>query len=137
MADTGHGASVTFGTTGGTWLVREINSPGQFTRPRVQTTYLGTSAASGQTYMPGDLDDHEEVELTIVYQTTQGLPARGTANETITVTFPISAGGSSASTVAGNGFITGADYPPLQTNTLQEGKIRFSWANLPTFTAQT
>lgn len=134
MADTGHGATLTFGTTGGTWNCRSIGALDQ-NRPRVKTSYLGTSAVDS--FMPGDLTELSEVEAEIIYASTAGLPAIGSATETVTITYPISSGGNAASTVAAAGFITGTSYPELRTNELQIGKIRFSFAGAATFTAQT
>lgn len=68
--DTGHGATITFATTGGTWLCRQISGP-TLELPRVNTSHLGTSTR--QTMMAGDLVEISEVTLEILFQGTQGL----------------------------------------------------------------
>jgi len=119
--DTGHGASVTFGTTGGTWLVRRISGP-ELTTPIVDKTYLATSTR--RAYMPGDLQEVGPVTLEILFQGAQGLPAQGTV-ETITITHPTASGNSSPANLAGTGFIRRTKYPDFQTNELQIGEIEF------------
>ena len=52
VPDTGHGASVTFGTTSWTGRVRKVNGI-EVSKEAVETTYLGTS--TNKTFMAGDL----------------------------------------------------------------------------------
>lgn len=135
--DTGHGASVTFGTTSWSGKLTGIPTNLQLTRGRVETTYLGTS--TNRSYMPGDLNELNEITLDVLFEGATGLPATGTAAETITITFPIPATGTTAPNIAGTGFITGIQYPSLQTGTLQTGQITISFdgGTGPTFTAAT
>lgn len=136
VPDTGHGFSVSFGTTAWTGWLRSLPSNLKLARPRVNTTHA--ASASTQKYMPGDLDDHEEIELEVLFDSVKALPARGSADETITITLPLPAGGAAAAaTIAGTGFITSVEYPSLVTNEVQIGKIRFSWSGAtgPTWTA--
>jgi len=132
--DTGHGATITFATTGGTWLCRQISGP-DVTRPVVDTSYLGTSVK--RTKMPGDLDDWGPVTLMVLFQGSQGLPARSTVSETITITHPTAAGASTPANLAGSGLINRVKYPDFQTNELQIGEIEFTWDGVtgPTWTA--
>ncbi len=135
VPDTGHGSSITFGTTGGTWKVLSYDNNLEYSLPRVKTSYMATSSVDA--YMPGDLRDHQPITVKVLFQGTQGLPAMGTV-ETITVTFPIPGGGAvSAATIAGTGFIMGVKYPPLRTNELQIGEITFTFdgGTGPTWTA--
>lgn len=133
--DTGHGASVTFGTTGGTWLARRI-SEFEESLPIVDTSYLATSTR--RTTMAGDLRERNTVVVQILFQGTQGLPAQGTA-ETITITHPTASGNSTPANLAGTGFIRRTQYPAFETNTLQMGEIEFEFngGTGPTFTAAT
>lgn len=134
--DTGHGASITFGTTGGTWLCRQISGP-EVTRPVVDTSHLATTTK--RTKMAGDLDDWGPVVLQILFQGTQGLPARSTSAETITITHPTAPGGSTPATLAGTALINRVKYPDFQTNELQIGEIEFTYdgGTGPTWTAAT
>lgn len=136
VPDTGHGATVTFGTTSWSGKLLGIPTNLQRTRPRVETTYLGTS--NNRTYMPGDLDELGEITLDVLFEGTLGLPATGTAAETITITFPLPGGGAAtAPNIAGTGFITGTSMPALQTGVLQQGQITFTFngGTGPTYTA--
>ena len=135
VPDTGHGASVTFGTTSWSGKLIAIPTNLQRTRPRVDTTHLGTSGT--RTYMPGDLDDLNEITLDVLFEGSVGLPATGTAAETITITFPLPGGGAAtAPNIAGTGFITSTTFPPLQTGTIQQGQITFTFngGTGPTYT---
>jgi hypothetical protein len=136
VPDTGHGATVTFATT--SWSGKLVGIPTnlQLTRPRVDTTHLGTS--TNRSYMPGDVNELGEITLDVLFEGTVGLPAIGTAAETITITFPLPGGGAAtAPNIAGTGFITGVQYPPLQTGTVQQGQITFTYngGTGPTYTA--
>lgn len=122
--DTGHAASVTFGTTGGTWLCRQISGP-DMTTPPVNKSHLATS--TNEAKMPGDLRDIGPVVLRILFQGSQGLPAHGSAAETITITHPTAAGNTTPANLAGTAFINRTKYPDFQTNTMQEGEIEFTY----------
>ncbi len=136
--DTGHGASVTFGTT--SWSGKVIGIPTNLNkaRPRVDISYLGTSGQ--REYMPGDLEDLGEITLDVAFEAATGLPATGTASETVTITWPLAPGGGgvTAASLAGTGFITAINYPPMQTNTIQQGQITISFDGFtgPTWTAE-
>lgn len=134
--DTGHGASITFGTTGGTWLCRQISGP-EVTRPVVDTSHLTTSTKRSK--MAGDLDDWGPVTLTILFQGSQGLPARSTTYETITITHPTAPGGSTPATLAGSAIINRVKFPDFITGELQIGEIEFTYDGItgPTYTAAT
>lgn len=133
QVDTGHGASITLGTTAGTWKCRKIE-PGTKSLPTVDTTYLAT--ANMRTKMVGDLYDWTKPKVTILVQGTQGLPALGVA-ETITITFPIPSSGTVGATLIGTGILTDVTWPSLETNTLQEGTLEWTWdgATPPAYTA--
>lgn len=132
--DTGHGATATFGTTGGTWLCRSISGLPERT-PIVDISHLTT--ATRRKTMPGDLRERETVKLRILFQGSQGLPAHGTGTaETITITHPTAAGNSTPANLAGTGYICFTKYPDFETNTPQEGEIEFEYdGGTLTFTA--
>jgi hypothetical protein len=135
VPDTGHGASVTFGSTSWSGKLVDVPTNLQRTRARVQTTHLGTSGA--HTYMPGDVDELGEITLDVLFEGKTGLPSTGTAAETITITFPLPGGGAAvAPNIAGTGFITAISFPPLQTGVVQQGSITFTYdgGTGPTYT---
>lgn len=136
--DTGHGASVTFGTT--SWSGKLKGIPTNLSRkaPPVEITYLGSS--TNKEYMAGDLADLGEVTLDVAYESKTGLPALSTAPETVTITWPLApgGGGATAANIAGTAVITGVVYPPMQTGTMQIGQItiQYTGATGPTYTAE-
>ena len=136
--DTGHGASVTFGTTAWTGKIVGIPTNVALTRDPVDISHLATSGQ--REYMAGDLDAIGAVTLDVAFETATGLPGTTGTPETITITFPLAPGGGgvTAAKIAGTGFISGITYPPLQTNTMQTGQItiQFDGDTGPTFTAE-
>lgn len=135
--DTGHGATVTFGTTSWSGKIRGIPQNLTRTRPVVNISHLGTTGE--QETMPGDLTELGEVELDVLYEASVGLPSFAAAPETVTITYPLQATGGAvtAANVAGTAFVTHCGDPPLQTNQEMIAKIRikFNGATGPTFTA--
>lgn len=133
--DTGQGASITFGTQGGTWRCIKINGHAE-TRPKVNTSYLATSGY-GET-MPGDLVECGDFTVQVQFQGNQGLPTM-VAVETITITHPLAAGESGAANIAGTGYVIRRKYPDLETNTLKVGEfdIVFDGVTGPTLTLAT
>lgn len=132
--DTGHGATVTFGTSSFAfnWLTID---PGERVREPVETTHLGSSVP---TYMPGDLQYHDSATITFEWDPkTTAAPATTTTAETVTITWPIVT--SAGATLAGTALVKRIKFPPLQTQTLQVGEMELQWtgATAPTYTAGT
>lgn len=130
--DTGHGATITFGTTSHAfnWLTID---PGERTREPVETTHLGSTSP---TFMAGDLQRHDEATLTFEWDPkTTAAPATTTAAETVTITWPVVT--SAGATLAGTALIKRIKFPPLQTQTLQVGEMSIQWtgATPPAYTA--
>lgn len=133
--DTGHAATVTFGTTGGTWLARRIEGLEE-TTPIVDISHLTTTTR--RKTMPGDLRERNQVRIEFLFQGTQGLPAHGTTTETITITHPTAAGNSTPANLAGTAFIMKTKYPDFETNAVQLGVIEFEYDGTTlTYTAAT
>lgn len=133
--DTGHGATVTFGTSAWAGLIRAIPSNVAKSIPVVNISNLATT--TNELTMPGDLAAITECELDVLFASATAMPALG-VEETITITFPLqSSGASVAANIAGTGFISGITFPPLQTNQENIGKIKFQYngSTGPTFTA--
>lgn len=134
MADTGHGATLTFGTTGFT-LNRRMIGGSEFELPDVNKSHLGTTGF--EEYMPGDLEEPGEFEAECEFTpgAAGSIPARGTV-ETITQTYPIATGQSAGGTLAGTGYIKKVGTPELRTNTLMVVKVTVKWDGVtgPTFT---
>lgn len=122
--DTGHGATITFGTQGGTWRCTFIGGHSE-TRPVIDTTYHAT--ATRRTSMPGDLLEVSSFTVRAQFQGNQGLPTQSATPETVTVTRPIASGETTAAMIAGTAFVTRVKYPDLETNALQIGEFDIQW----------
>lgn len=101
MADVGTGSTITFGTSSYSASVTDIQIGGQ-ERAVIDTSHMGTTGA--RTKIVGDLYEPGTVEVSIIYDPNSEPPFG--AAETITVTWPIPAGGASGATLAGSGFIS-------------------------------
>lgn len=132
--DTGHGATITFGTSSIAWNWLTID-PGERMREPVNTTYLSSTAP---TYMAGDLQESGEAVLTFQFDPhgTATKYATTTTEETVTITWPIAPGGSAGATLAGTGLVTRVKFPQFQTNQLQVGEMTVKWTGTtpPAFT---
>lgn len=135
MADTGNGSTFAFGTSGFSAAIMSIKT-GTIKRPRINTSHLGTTTTTGETYVPGDLCDHDELELEVQYDPNTQPPYNG-AVEPVTLTFPIPSGLSNGATLTGNAFVTEFGGPTLKNNELMMATIKVSWTALPTFTDAT
>lgn len=102
--DTGMGASVAFGTTGFTANWKSIN--GQTQREIIDKTHLGSTSAreaiQAKMKNPGTL----EMEIQLDPGMTTAIPMTTTA-ETVTVTFPLMSGQTTAASLSSSGFVTG------------------------------
>lgn len=134
--DTGHGATVVFGTTSWAGKLTAIPTFVHETREPVSTVYLGTTTA--ETFMAGDIVKLGRVEFEVQFDSVNGLPATTTTAETITTTLPLPGGSAAvAATVAFSGLIVERIFPPLQTGVLQIGKIIVQPSGNITWTAAT
>lgn len=122
--DTGHGASITFGTQGGTYRCLNV---GGWTEARgdVPTWYLATTGF--KTYVPEDLNEPGEFTLAVQYEGTVGLPTLAATAETITVTHPVQPDESTAAYYAGSGYVKSREYPTLETNVLKVATVIIKW----------
>lgn len=133
--DTGHGASATFSSTSLSFNWTSIDL-GEETITDVKTTKLATTGY--HEYMPGDLKEGGEVSINFQWDSEAAQVALGTV-ETLTATLPIPAGGSTAATLAGTGYIKRIKRTSLETDTLQTGELTFMFdgGTGPAYTAGT
>lgn len=132
--DTGHGFTVTFGTSGFTALMRECDLPNEV-RQAIDASYVGDSSVLK---IPGDTTDHGQFSIRYVFDSRVARPTFSTA-ETITITLPkMITGSSAAATLAGTGFMTERKLPNMQSNQLNEGSAVgvFDGDTGPTFTVE-
>jgi hypothetical protein len=133
--DTGHGASISFGTSSEAFNWTAVKPPKE-TREPIGTEHL---ASTKMTKMPGDLSDYDTCTVEFQFDSEANLPTTDTAAQTITITWPQSTGQTAPATYAGTGMITGVDINQLQTGELQTGSmdISFDCQTGPTFTKAT
>lgn len=131
--DIGTGASIAFGTSSFTANMTSITPVSGAERASIQTTHLGTTTA--HTFVPGDLVNWGECEITFQFDPDDRPPIDDPA-ETITITFPLSSGGTGAATLAGSGFMTNyGNEVPLEELMTAEATIK--WTGDLTFSAET
>ena len=133
MADEGSGATLTFGTSGTSLDIVSIQAGG-VTREALETSHLDTS--TGKTFQPGDLHDPGEISVTWRYNPNVRPPYTASA-ETITITYPVPAGGSSGATEASTGFITSWDAPTLENDTIMDATLTIKRSGVISFTTST
>jgi len=83
---TGHGTTITFGTSGFTANLKNITGVG-FTREKIDTTHMGTTTA--KTNIAADLYELPDVTADISFDPAVAIPSTGT-DETITINFKAS-----------------------------------------------
>lgn len=130
--DVGTGTTIAFGTSSFTADVMSINASG-IERGEYETSHMGTTGS--KTFSPTDLIDQGEIEMEFAFDP-DAQPPIGGATETITITFPLPAGGTTAATLIGSGFVKawqwGAELEEKMT-----GSATIRWASAPAWTAST
>ena len=125
----GTAGTITFGTSGFTASITNINWDG-IERASLPTSHLGTTTA--HTFIPGDLYDPGEISLDIQFDPDDFPPISAVA-ETITVTYPLTAGATTAANWASTGFLTGASHiVPLEALMTGTITVKLSGAITPT-----
>jgi len=129
--DTGHGATLTFGTDTYAWSWTKLDL-GTVAKPAVDTSHLGSSK---RTFMAGDLVDHGEFTVEYLFDCGDDAPQPG-ASQTCTITFPTPTGLTTPATYAGTAIVTACKLPELVSEQLQMGTLTCRWtgATGPTFT---
>lgn len=98
--DTGHGATVTFGTSGYSFNITSIDI-GEETIGDISVDHLGVTGF--KEFVPEDLVDGGEVVITYQFDNEASQPTAGTI-ETLTITFPTASGQLTAANYAGTGY---------------------------------
>lgn len=132
MADQGYGATVTFSSG---FMAQVLNASWDgLERGEIDTTHM-TSTNGWMTFIPSDLKNPGELTVELLFNPSTAPPITGAA-ETITVTFPIPSGGSTAATWACSGFMKSlSPSVPHDDRMLATAVLKFSGE--PTFTAGT
>lgn len=136
--NTGHGGSITFGTSSLSYFWRKISAVEQ-EGEAVEDTELDNTYY--KTYLPGDVVEPGEFEIEYAWNAKDTLPTLGTV-ETITITLPQGVGETAAADLEGTGFIMSRTaFPECATNGLQIGKMKVAFDGaggaVPTWTKAT
>ena len=135
MADTGNSATIAFATTAFTASWTEFDL-GNETLDALESSHLATT--NYKTFVPSDLKDGGTITGTFFWdQSFSTFPSTGTA-ETVTVTFPLKSGESTAATFAATGFISDIKRPTVVNGDLMMGELTVQLDGVttePTFTA--
>lgn len=132
---TGQGATAVLTTTGAVGCVRSINLP-EWVQEKIDASCLDTTGF--MRYIPGDLTDPGEVQMTVVFDPTIDIPTPGDV-DTLTVTFPIGTdGNTTAAVLTGSGFLTNVSQPSMEINGLLEMNLTFAFDGDtgPTYTVE-
>lgn len=137
IADDGQGATLTLGTSA--WDTNALITSIEFdsiTREALQTSHLGTTGY--HTYVPADLKSPGTVSVEFFADSGAAADCPPmSAAETVTVTYPIPAGGLAGATVAFSGFCI--DYKPRNAamGELMKGSAKWQITGAITFTQST
>lgn len=138
--DTGNGATLTLALYNGTSALTSALSvisiaPGNFTAPGIDVSTLATTGT--REMIPNDLMSVAESSATFKWLTSVTQPTLPSAAGTITLTFPMRSGETTAATLTGTGFITGYQAPSMANGELQVGTVSWQWDGDtgPNFTA--
>lgn len=139
MADTGNTAAISF--TGLSGTVQSI-SIGDQTRDALESTPLNVSIGSGnhssyKEFVPDRVVDPGEIDVTMYFT---GEPADILAGAgTLTITFPLQSGQTTAGTLAGTAFCTRIKYGDLEQGslTMAEATFKFDGLTDPSFSPGT
>lgn len=123
MADTGNGATITFGTTSFTAQFTMIGGTTQ-TRPMLNISHLGTTTK--ELFMVGDLYDPGEFEAEFWFNPNDQPPISN-AIETVTITFPVPSGSSNGATLAGTAACSGWTSGQCRNNEVMSARATIKW----------
>ena len=132
MADQGYATTITF-SSGFCAQVLSVTWDG-IERAAIDTTHMTTSSGY-MTAIPSDIINPGQLTVELLANPSSAPPITGAA-ETVTVTFPIPSGGSSAATWVCSGFLTNYTLnDPHDDRMTATAVIKFT--GVPTFTAGT
>lgn len=129
--DIGTGTTIAFATSSFVANILSINGQ-DMSRPSIKTSHMGTTTYD--TFVPGDLSDPGSTEMTFQFDPDTQPPINGAA-EVITITFPLSSGGTTAGKVVTTGFIEAWSWEdPMEE--LLTGTATIKWTGTPVWTAE-
>ena len=132
-ADTGAGATIAFSSTSFAAKIKSLKCPTWMVEDLDKSTL---DSVGYKDYVPSDLVEGGEVQVTALMPTSFDLPVVGaTVTETCTITFPLrklaqtttTSNETTAANIAGSGYFKSFDLPTLQLGTLQECTFIFKY----------
>lgn len=134
MADVGTATTIVFGTSAFTAAVVSLNGS-DITREDVDVTNMAST--SYMEFQPAELADGGTIEMEIHFDPDAQPPILGAA-ETITITFPIPAGGISGATFIFTGYVNSWSWEaPLEEVMTAEITIKVDGKTSPAWAAST
>ena len=121
--DTGNGATIAFGTQGGSYNVVDMTGHEEEVAS-LDDTHLGTTGF--MTSIPDDLDSPGEFEISVHFDSSDGLPNTKVV-ETITITYALKSGETTAGNIAGTGYITKRKFPDIKNGEIMVAKLTIKW----------
>lgn len=132
--DSGFGASITFGS-GYCAKITSIEFGGMSREP-IDTTNMASTNGWAE-YIPSDIKDMGDLTVELLHDKNAAAKTNlAAAAATITVTYPISTGGSGAATWACSGFLTNVSVSMPQDDVMTQ-TASFKFTGEPTLTDQT
>jgi hypothetical protein len=125
----GHSAAITFGTGFFAWIT-DIN-PSSMRREALETTHSATTTA--RTFIPEKLVNYGDLRVTMLFDASKDPPIEGAA-ESITITYPMAAGATTAATWTGTGFMTAYE-PTVPINGIMTATATIKWTGAVTVNA--
>ena len=132
MSDLGTGTTIVFGTSGFTAEILSLGSGG-VSRDSYDTTDMATTGS--MTKSPKKLVDEGTIDIEFAFDPNLQPPISG-PTETVTITFPVPAGGSTGATLIGSGFITDFSWS-AELEERMTASATLTWADTPAWTAST
>ena len=132
MADVGTGTTIVFGTSAFSADITSLKASG-ISRDSYETTHMGTTGA--MTKSPKNLTDEGGIDIEFSFDPDNQPPISG-VTETVTITFPMPSGGTTAATLIGSGFVTDWEWS-AEVEEKMTGSATVTWAAAPTWTAST
>lgn len=129
MADSGYGLSVSHGSFAGNIVGVEV---GDITRQALETTHFASTDGWGE-YIASKIQRMEPITFTVQYNPDTSPPITGAA-ATLTITWPLPSGQSTAATWAVSAFVTRVGHA-VALEEVMERELEFQPTGVPTFTA--
>lgn len=125
----GHGVAITFSTGFFAWIT-DVN-PASMRREALETTNSATTTA--RTFTPEKLVNYGDLRVTMQFDASKDPPIEGAA-ESITITFPMAAGATTAANWTGTGFMTAYE-PTVPINGIMTATATIKWTGAVTTNA--